>query len=473
MKECISEEKIIDICCTIDYSILLTQSGKVYEYLVKDYKPENSEKYIEKVKSFKNYSFENERIVMISCGFCHSLALTESGRVFSWGRNYWGQLGVNVRHSSEPIIIELNDLKIQKISSGYKHSLLLSCDGDIYAFGRNWFGEIGNETQEEQRFPIKLELNIKFIDIASHPDYHISMSQSIDGIYYVWGKFENKHVLSPQSTKYESFEDILISDNIIDNIKTFEKLIKFEYSLVRRGFYSKNFEEIEDLGSGSFGSVIKVKIKKDKDYYEIREREYSAIKRIVFTSVDKTEMIREFLNYKIMTKDYSKNEFLVQHFDAWFEENVVSKKSGISLYILMELCDKTLDDVIDELTNDSILKSTESLTTIGYYIASQIFIQILEGVNYLHKQNPPLIHRDLKPANILLKKCDSKGFSVKIADFGLMVIHKFSEQSHTIDKGTPKYMAPEVINNKKYNTKADIYSLGIIFENLFSLEMME
>jgi serine/threonine protein kinase len=70
----------------------------------------------------------------------------------------------------------------------------------------------------------------------------------------------------------------------------------------------------------------------------------------------------------------------------------------------MELCDKTLDDVIKELRNNSILKSTESLTKIGYHIASQIFIQILESVNYLHKQNPPIIHRDLKPANILLKK---------------------------------------------------------------------
>jgi serine/threonine-protein kinase len=136
----------------------------------------------------------------------------------------------------------------------------------------------------------------------------------------------------------------------------------------------------------------------------------------------------------------------------------------------MELCDKILDDVISELTNDSILKSTESLTAIGYYIASQIFIQILEGVNHLHKQNPPLIHRDLKPANILLKRDYVKGFCVKIADFGFMAIHKFSEQSHTLDKGTPKYAAPEVISGKKYNTKADIFSLGVIFENLFDLE---
>jgi hypothetical protein len=477
MKEYISEEKIIDIRCGSRHSILLTQSGKVYEYLVKNNERENSEKYIYfELKSFKNNSFANEKIVMISCGLAHSLALTESGRVFGWGWSGYGQLGVDVYRSSEPIIIELNDLKIKKISCGRNHSLLLSCDGHIYAFGYNRCGEVGNGTQIEQRFPIKLELNNKFIDIASHPYnpyYSISMSQSIDGIYYVWGMFKDKRVLNPQSTKYKSFEDILISNNFIDNRKTFEKLIKFEDSFVKNGFYSENFKEIKELSSGSFLSVFKVKRREDNDYHIERGKEYSAIKRIEFTSVDKNEIIREYLNYKIIKRNHSENEYLVKHFDAWFEESVVSNQSGISLYIQMELCDKTLDDVINEFKNDSNLKTTESLTTIGYYIASQIFIQILEGINYLHKQNPPLTHRDLKPANILLKKDIFKGFCVKIADFKYMAVHNFSEQSHSLDKGTLKYTAPEVINNKKYDTKADIYSLGVIFQDLFDLEMNE
>ncbi|HEY6438133.1 MAG TPA: hypothetical protein VIY47_16195, partial [Ignavibacteriaceae bacterium] len=330
---------------------------------------------------------------MISCGWRHSLALTESGRVFGWGHNDNGQLGVDVEDSSEPIIIELNDLKIKKISCGSQHSLLLSCDGDIYAFGSNDFGEVGNGTQEKQRFPIKLELNNKFIDIASHPLYRISMSQSIDGIYYVWGYFEDKKVFSPQSTKYESFDDILISNNVFDNIRTFEKLIEFKDSFVKNGFYSKNFEELKELGCGSFGSVFKVKRREDSIYYRSRGIEYSAIKRIEFTSVDKNEIIREYLNYKILRRNWFTNEYLVKHFDAWFEESVVSNQSGISLYIEMELCDKTLDDVIEEFDNESHLKTNGMLTKVGYYIASNIFLQVLVGVNHLHKQNPPLIHR--------------------------------------------------------------------------------
>ncbi len=54
-----------------------------------------------------------------------------------------------------------------------------------------------------------------------------------------------------------------------------------------------------------------------------------------------------------------------------------------------------------------------------------------------------------------------------------MAIHKFSEQSHTLEKATPKYAAPQVIISGKYNTKADIYSLGVIFQNLFALQLIE
>jgi hypothetical protein len=214
IKEYISQEKTILMCCGKYHLILLTQSGKVYEYEWNKDERKKSEQYIDfKLKSFNNSRFENDKIVIISCGWEHSLALTESGRVFGLGSNGNGQLGVDVRHSSEPIIIELNDLKIQKISCGAFHSLLLSCDGDIYAFGWNDSGEVGNGTRYKQRFLIKLELNNKFIDITSHPYYPISMSQSIDGIYYVWGEFKGKAVLRPQSTKYQSFEHILRANN--------------------------------------------------------------------------------------------------------------------------------------------------------------------------------------------------------------------------------------------------------------------
>ncbi len=60
---------------------------------------------------------------------------------------------------------------------------------------------------------------------------------------------------------------------------------------------------------------------------------------------------------------------------------------------------------------------------------------------------------------------------ITICDFGLIAIHKFAQQSHTQDRGYNRYADPEVANGRKYNTKADIYSLGRVLQNLFDINM--
>ncbi|KAJ0700410.1 putative mitogen-activated protein kinase kinase kinase STE-STE11 family [Helianthus annuus] len=80
--------------------------------------------------------------------------------------------------------------------------------------------------------------------------------------------------------------------------------------------------------------------------------------------------------------------------------------------------------------------------------------QILGGLNYLHERN--VVHRDIKCANILV---DASG-SVKLADFGLAKATKLNDIKSC--KGTPYWMAPEVVNRKSngYGLSADIWSLG-------------
>ena len=100
------------------------------------------------------------------------------------------------------------------------------------------------------------------------------------------------------------------------------------------------------------------------------------------------------------------------------------------------------------------------MNRIEYYICCQIFIELLEAVNYLHQYKPqPIIHRDLKPANILFDDKGINGIFFKLCDFGLAKFH--NDQSHTRFVGTMKYMSPEVRDGTHYGTKSDVYSLGI------------
>jgi alpha-tubulin suppressor-like RCC1 family protein len=132
------------------------------------------------------------------------MALTESGRVFSWGNNSNGQLGLNNTENivNKPSIVLLsNEISIQKISCGQYHSLLLSRDGHIYWFGWNGF--------EKRITPKKITNENKFIEIESHYYHSISIALSVNGIYYVCGECgENEKIKEPKETEFKSFNDI-------------------------------------------------------------------------------------------------------------------------------------------------------------------------------------------------------------------------------------------------------------------------
>jgi alpha-tubulin suppressor-like RCC1 family protein len=204
----LSDKKIIDICCGFNHTVVLTMGGEVYAWGLNDHGQignASNGKNVSQSTPLKLNGFNDEKVVMISSGYNHSMALTESGRVFSWGDNRRRQLGlINDELSNKPSELLLNnEISIKKISCGYEHSLLLSRDGDIY-----WFGINGCE---KHKTPKKLTINSsKFIDIASHYNKDISIALSVNGIYYVWGNCGKEKIKEPKETDFKSFDDIFV-----------------------------------------------------------------------------------------------------------------------------------------------------------------------------------------------------------------------------------------------------------------------
>ncbi|PIN10055.1 Tyrosine kinase [Handroanthus impetiginosus] len=94
----------------------------------------------------------------------------------------------------------------------------------------------------------------------------------------------------------------------------------------------------------------------------------------------------------------------------------------------------------------------------------KVAIDVSKGMSYLHQNN--IIHRDLKAANLLMDENDV----VKIADFGVARVQVQSGVM-TAETGTYRWMAPEVIEHKPYDHKADVFSFGIVLWELLTRKL--
>jgi alpha-tubulin suppressor-like RCC1 family protein/tRNA A-37 threonylcarbamoyl transferase component Bud32 len=475
LNQYLNNEFVTDISCGFGYSLVLTNCGEVYAWGENRFGQIGNGCNEDQLIPIKVKGFNNEKVVMISCGRYHSMALTECGHVYSWGSNGCGQLGIgNTFSSNKPKFVAVVDenksnVFIEKISCGSEYSLLLSSDGFIYVFGRNKSGELGNQKEENELSPQRIKIEIKFIDISSRWDNYISIALSQDGIYYNWGKCGEERIRTPKPTNFKSFDEIYA--------KYFEitrKAINFEEQntdpILLKNKYVNEFSEQSSISFGSFSIVSKVMNKSSKKIY--------AIKKIALNKEELEKAIKELNLMKGL-----KSRYVVEYIDSWIDENsfefkaqsssdissshrILDPKNTVLLHIQMEFCSKTLKEVIEDLLKELRENAQQKMKSSCYFISCELLTEILECVNYLHGRN--IIHRDLKPANILITD-GINGRFVKLGDFGLSVTHEFNE-SHTQCTGTVNYMAPEVIRTRKYDTKADIYSLGIIVENLFLLK---
>ncbi|TYH23591.1 hypothetical protein ES288_A03G025900v1 [Gossypium darwinii] len=92
-------------------------------------------------------------------------------------------------------------------------------------------------------------------------------------------------------------------------------------------------------------------------------------------------------------------------------------------------------------------------------------LDVARGMNYLHHRNPPIVHRDLKSSNLLV----DRNWNVKVGDFGLSRWKNGTFLTTKSGRGTPQWMAPEVLRNEPSNEKSDVFSFGVILWELMTV----
>ncbi|XP_078146756.1 eukaryotic translation initiation factor 2-alpha kinase 1 isoform X2 [Centroberyx gerrardi] len=175
--------------------------------------------------------------------------------------------------------------------------------------------------------------------------------------------------------------------------------------------------------------------------------------------------------------ELNNNSCIDMESQQWADKHTAkpSKEFHLMLYIQMQLCERSLKDWISER---NAMPKEEHATRCPYGSVDaertlNLLRKILEGVEYIHSRG--IMHRDLKPRNIFLHGQDCH---VRIGDFGLACRNiildghesstsNSSGSTHTTGVGTFVYAAPEQLEGSHYDSKSDMYSVGVLALELF------
>mmetsp|Transcript_14147 Transcript_14147/g.39114 ORF Transcript_14147/g.39114 Transcript_14147/m.39114 type:complete len:563 (-) Transcript_14147:2003-3691(-) len=101
---------------------------------------------------------EGKHVAQVSCGSHHTALITKTGSLYSFGKNEHGLLGHGDEEKRlEPTFVRsLESISVSQVSCGNEHSVALSDDGQIYTWGRGTFGELGHGTFDKVMIPTKV-----------------------------------------------------------------------------------------------------------------------------------------------------------------------------------------------------------------------------------------------------------------------------------------------------------------------------
>ncbi|KAG5240270.1 serine/threonine-protein kinase pakF [Salix suchowensis] len=168
----------------------------------------------------------------------------------------------------------------------------------------------------------------------------------------------------------------------------------------------------------------------------------------------------------VAVKVFSKQEYSDDIILAFRQEVSLMKRlrhPNVLLFMGAVTSPQRLCIVTEFLPRGSLFRLLQRSTTkLDWRRRVHMALDIARGMNYLHHCNPPIIHRDLKSSNLLV----DKNWTVKVGDFGLSRLKHETYLTTKTGKGTPQWMAPEVLRNEPSDEKSDIYSYGVILWEL-------
>ncbi|XP_071723330.1 ultraviolet-B receptor UVR8-like [Rutidosis leptorrhynchoides] len=152
-------EKMVMVACGWRHTISVSNSGSLYTYGWSKYGQLGHGDFEDHLVPHKLETLEGCHISEISGGWRHTMALTSDGKLYGWGWNKFGQVGVgdNVDHCSPVQVKFPRDQRVVQISCGWRHTLAVTERQNVFSWGRGTNGQLGLGESKDRNIPMIIE----------------------------------------------------------------------------------------------------------------------------------------------------------------------------------------------------------------------------------------------------------------------------------------------------------------------------